>query len=91
MDALKLRQASIDMLNPPLFDLLENYSRLGLAQRDFVIRLNSWKKRFDDMNAADMLDENASRDFSYDIERAHQRMLQWIDSDPEFAVAKVSP
>lgn len=91
MDALKLRQASIDMLNPPLFDLLENYTRLGLAQRDFVIRLSSWKKRFDNMNAADMLDENASRDFSYDIERAHQRMLQWIDSDPEFAVAKVAP
>ena len=56
MDALKLRQASIDMLNPPLFDLLENYSRLGLAQRDFVIRLSNWKKRFDNMNAADMLD-----------------------------------
>lgn len=84
-DCIRLNQTSADALFPVLDELLEKLSGLGLTQRDFVVRLESWRQRIRGMRAADMLDETATRDFDYDLECARNALHKYIETDPEFS------
>lgn len=82
MDSLRLQQTSVDVLNPPLGDLIQVLGRLGLQKEDFCVRLQVWRKRLDSMNAADMIDDAASRDFAYDLERGYACLKTYLETDP---------
>ncbi|KAG5465101.1 hypothetical protein GH5_00563 [Leishmania sp. Ghana 2012 LV757] len=82
LDSLRLQQTSVDVLNPPLGDLLQVLKKLGLSKEDFCLRLQNWQRRLDSMNAADMLDESATRDFAYDLERGYACLKAFLESDP---------
>lgn len=82
LDSLRLQQTSVDVLNPPLGDLLQVLDKLKLSKEDFCVRLQKWQRRLDSMNAADMLDEAATRDFAYDLERGYACLKAYLESDP---------
>ncbi|KAG5464366.1 hypothetical protein LSCM1_00549 [Leishmania martiniquensis] len=82
LDSLRLQQTSVDVLNPPLGDLLQVLRKLGLSNEDFCVRLQNWQRRLDSMSAADMLDESATRDFAYDLERGYACLKAFLESDP---------
>ncbi|KAL7695750.1 vacuolar protein sorting-associated protein-like protein [Lotmaria passim] len=88
LDSLRLQQTSVDVLNPPLGDLLQVLGKLGLTTQDFCVRLQAWQRRLDCMNAADMLDEAASRDFAYDLERGYACLKAYLESDPTLSKRK---
>ncbi|KAK7194010.1 vacuolar protein sorting-associated protein-like protein [Novymonas esmeraldas] len=82
LDSLRLQQTSVDVLNPPLGDLLQVLGKLHLNKEDFYVRLQRWQGRLDSMNAADMLDDSATRDFAYDLERGYACLKAYLESDP---------
>lgn len=81
LDALRLQQTSVDTLNPLLHDLVQGLGKLKLNEKDFYVRLVSWRTRLDGMNAADVLDDGNSREFAYDLERGYNSLLAYLDDD----------
>ncbi|SYZ70370.1 vacuolar_protein_sorting-associated_protein-like_protein [Leishmania braziliensis MHOM/BR/75/M2904] len=88
LDSLRLQQTSVDVLNPPLGDLLQVLRKLGLSKEDFCVRLQNWQRRLDSMNAADMLDESSTRDFAYDLERGYACLKAFLESDPTLSTRR---
>ncbi|CAG9584069.1 vacuolar protein sorting-associated protein-like protein [Leishmania major strain Friedlin] len=88
LDSLRLQQTSVDVLNPPLGDLLQVLRKLGLSKEDFYMRLHNWQRRLDSMSAADMLDESAARDFAYDLDRGYACFKAFLESDPTLSTRR---
>ncbi|CAD2213102.1 ESCRT-I complex subunit VPS28 [Angomonas deanei] len=81
LDALRLQQTAVDAINPLLGDLLSGLNKLGLSKRDFYAKLQSWRKKLDAMQAADVLDDSSARQFAYDLEQGYNSLRAYLDED----------
>lgn len=81
LDALRLQQTAVDKLNPLLADLLGTLKKINVRDKDFFKRLTAWHQKMNQMNAADLLDENSVRQFEYDLDRGYSDLRAMMEAD----------
>ena len=78
MDCLKLHQTAADQLHPILADLLAAVRQV-YPDFEYLPKLEAWFARIDAMQASDQLDERATRDMLFDLERGYQAFYKYLD------------
>ncbi|OLL27139.1 Vacuolar protein sorting-associated protein 28 2 [Neolecta irregularis DAH-3] len=80
MDALKLKYSAKDQLHPLLSDLITSLNNVTVQEFQGRSKIVNWLIKLNQMNAADEITEEQSRQMLFDIEQAYNEFFKGLSS-----------
>jgi ESCRT-I complex subunit VPS28 len=79
MDALKLEQRAADQLQPLIKDVTSTLGKVTVIPPDFdgLIKMKLWLTKFQQMKAADELNEQEARQILFDLESGYNAFVEY--------------
>lgn len=73
MDALKLGQSAVDEIQPLISDLMSSLGKVNTLPPEFEgkVKMSLWLKKLNEMRAAEELEEDESRQLTFDLESSY--------------------
>lgn len=83
MDSLRLGMTAVDQVHPLTADVVNALNKIAQLPPDFEpkAKAKSWLQILGTMRAADVLDEEQTRQFLLDLESSHQQFVHWLSVD----------
>ncbi len=83
MDSLKLNVRAVDEIQPLLSDCMASLSKVsGLPPTfDGRLKLEQWLRILNAMRASDELDDEQSRQLSFDIEKTYTGFMSFLNNN----------
>jgi ESCRT-I complex subunit VPS28 len=72
LDAIKIGMVEKDMLHPLLVEIIQAVNKVTDKEFDSKGEIVKWLIKLNQMRAADRLNEEQAREFSFDIQQAYQ-------------------
>mmetsp|Transcript_7564 Transcript_7564/g.11980 ORF Transcript_7564/g.11980 Transcript_7564/m.11980 type:complete len:263 (+) Transcript_7564:29-817(+) len=80
MDSLRLNMTAVDQIHPITADIVNALNKITTLPPDFEpkTKVKRWLQTLSGMRATEMLDEDQTRQFLFDLESSHQEFIDWL-------------